>query len=155
VLKQRKRTGIHAASLLYALSVTCAQSQMPQQVNRNILEAVQRVQLAHDANHQVAAAEHLRTVTLETNSQLVGDREIHAIASLVDDRNDAVTYWVAEALGHFGQRARFIAPTLTEILDRRECMIAETSSVDMIRNTLKQIGSPAPPQNCSHYTLPR
>jgi hypothetical protein len=92
---------------------------------------------------------------LATDQNEINDRTVHAVASLLEYKNEAISYWVAEALGHFGARAKFAAPELRAILDERECVIAETSSVPMIRDTLKRIGEPAPERKCDHYILPK
>lgn len=85
----------------------------------------------------------------------IDDPTIHDLASLLDIRLDSIRYWIAEALGHFDSRAQFAAPELRRILAEEECVIAETSSQDMIRQTLERIGSPVPAKKCDHYILPR
>lgn len=92
---------------------------------------------------------------LATNPNAIDDKTVHAIASLLEAREEGIRYWVAEALGHFGVRAKFAVPKLRAILAERECMIAETSSVSMIRDTLERIGEPAPERKCDHYIVPK
>jgi hypothetical protein len=93
-------------------------------------------------------------VILAANANDIDDATIHATGSLLDTRYDSVRYWIAEALGYFGSRAQFAAPKLREILSERECVVAETSSVPMIRLTLEKIGTPVPPKKCDSYTIP-
>ena len=57
---------------------------------------------------------------LATYPNAIDDGTVHAVASLLKYRNDAIRYWIAEALGHFGARAKFAAPKLRAILDERE-----------------------------------
>jgi hypothetical protein len=117
--------------------------------------AIRLVRNAKGSNAKVDAAEHLRDEILATDASVIDDRTIHSVASLLDFNNDAISYWIVEALGHFGARARFAAPKLRSILDERECMVAESSSVSMVRDTLERIGEPAPERKCDHYTLPK
>lgn len=141
--------------ILFALRVPAltavAQISKTQQ---QVVKAVRYVWHAKGANQQVDAAQALRDIVLATDPITIDDRTIHTVASLLVLQNDATRYWVVEALGHFGSRARFVSPTLLRILNQRECMISETSSAPMIRDTLEQIGTPAPDRKCDHYLLP-
>ena len=119
-----------------------------------ILHAVDRVWRAKGANAMGIAAEHLRNTILVTDPKAIDDRTIHAIASLLEIQNEGIRYWVVESLGHFGPHAKFVSPKLLNILKKRECVIAETSSVPMIRDTLERIGTPAPERKCDHFVLP-
>ena len=120
-----------------------------------VMQAIQLVRSARGANAKVDAAQKLRNVVLAADQNAIDDKTVHALASLLECRNDAIRYWIAEALGHFGTRAKFAVPKPRAILDERECMIAETSSVPMIRDTLECIGEPAPVRKCDHYILPK
>jgi len=122
---------------------------------KQVVQAIQLVRSAKGAIARDNAARQLRNVVLATDPTTIDDETIHAIASLLQAREESIRYWIAEALGHFGARAKFAVPKLRAILDERECMIAETSSVGMIRDTLERIGEPAPERKCDHYILPK
>jgi hypothetical protein len=121
---------------------------------RRVVEAIQLVRSARGANKKVDAAQKIRNAVLAVDPNAIDDETVHAIASLLDYRNDAIRYWIAEALGHFRARAKFAAPKLRAILNERECIIAETSSISMIRDTLEKIGEPAPERKCAHHIVP-
>jgi hypothetical protein len=97
----------------------------------------------------------MRGIVLSTDPNVIDDRAIRSLVSLLDLQNDATRYWVAEAIGHFGSRARFASPKLLDFLNKRECVIAETSSVSMIRSTLERIGTPEPERNCMVLINPK
>ena len=145
-----------AALALFVLSmpILTATAQISN-TQHHVVHAVRNVWRAKGANQQVDAAQALRDIVLGADPTTIDDRTIHTVASLLVLKNDGIRYWVVEALGHFGPRARFISPTLLEILNKRECMISETSSVSMIRDTLAHIGTPAPDRKCDHYLLPQ
>lgn len=142
------------ATFIFFISAPPAAALVPQS-QRAVLPAIQRVRNAKGINAKVDAAEQLRGTVLATDPRAVDDRTIHEVASLLDYNNEAIRYWIAEALGHFGVRSKFAVPKLRAILDERECMIAETSSVSMIRDTLERIGEPAPERKCEYYILPK
>jgi hypothetical protein len=141
-------------SVLIVVSVRSASAQFPNP-NQRIARAIRLIRSSRSANAQVDAAQGLRNIVLDTDPRTVDDETVHSIASLLEFRNDAIRYWTAEALGHFGARAKFAAPKLRAILDERECVVAETSSVSMIRDTLEHIGEPASERKCDHYILPK
>jgi hypothetical protein len=141
-------------SVLIVVSVRNASAQAPNPHQR-IARAIRLIRSSRGANAQVDAAQGLRNTVLATDPTTVDDETVHSIASLLEFRNDAIRYWTAEALAHFGVRAKFAAPKLRAILDERECAVAETSSVSMIRDTLERIGEPAPERKCDHYILPK
>jgi hypothetical protein len=122
---------------------------------QRIIRAIELVRSAKGANAKVDAAQQLRNLVLATEANSVDDGTIHSVASLLDFNNEAIRYWIAEALGHFGARAKFAAPKLQAILSERECVVAETSSASMVRKTLENIGEPAPERKCDHYILPK
>ena len=119
-----------------------------------IAQDVRSVWRTKKINAKVDATKRLRGLVLATPSSEVDDQTIHSIASLLQIKNEAIRYWVAEALGHFGQRAKFAAPELIAIVNERECMIEQTSSLPRIRDTLAKIGSPVPERKCDHYIRP-
>src|SRR5580658_9911132 len=102
----------------------------------DVLHSIRRVRRTTGPNERTAAAEHLRDIVLATRAGEIDDPTIHDLASLLDIRLDSVRYWIAEALGHFDSRAQFAAPELRRILAGEECVIAESSSQDMIRQIL-------------------
>jgi hypothetical protein len=142
------------AAVLVFVNAKTAFARVPDSKQR-VVRAIRLVRSARGANAQVDAAQELRNIVLATDSSAIDDETVHSIASLLEFKNEAVRYWIAEALGHFGARAKFAVPRLRAILDERECMIAETSSVSMIRDTLERIGEPAPERKCGHYILPK
>jgi hypothetical protein len=120
--------------------------------SQQIIQAVARVRSAKGAYEKVREVKAMRGTVLLIAPDAINDRAMHAVASLLDYKNDAIRYWVVEALGHFGSRAKFVAPKLLKILKAQECVIAETSSVQMIRDTMERIGTPAPPERkCAHF----
>jgi hypothetical protein len=122
---------------------------------RQVVQAIQIFRSAKGPNEKVHAAEQVRNQVFATDTNSIDDRTLHAVASLLESDNDAVRYWIADALGHFSARAKFVVPKLRAILDERECMIAETSSVGIIRDALERIGEPAPERKCDRYILPK
>jgi hypothetical protein len=151
-------TGIKAiaGSMLIGLTLvsgTCAAHAKTAQ--SDVLHAIREVRKTTGPNEKMDAAEHLRDVVLAADANDIDDQAIHALASLLDIHLDSVRYWVAEALGHFGPRAKFAAPKLRRILSAEECVIAETSSEDMVRQTLERVGSPVPARKCDHAILPK
>jgi hypothetical protein len=122
---------------------------------QRIIRAIELVRSAKGANAKVDAAQQLRNLVLATEADSIDDGTIHSVASLLDFNNEAIRYWIAEALGHFGARAKFAVPKLQAILSERECVVAETSSASMVRRTLENIGEPAPERKCDHYILPK
>lgn len=141
-------------SVLIVVSVRSASAQAPNP-NQRIARAIRLIRSSRGVNAQVDAAQGLRNIVLTTDPRTIDDETVHSIASLLEFRNDAIRYWTAEALGHFGARAKFAAPKLRAILDERECVVAETSSVSMIRDTLERIGEPAPERKCDHHIRPK
>ncbi len=140
--------------LFLILSRQIAAASVPDSRQR-IVRAIELVRSAKGANAKVDAAQQLRNLVLATEANSIDDRTIHSVASLLDLNNEAIRYWIAEALGHFGARAKFAAPRLRAILSERECVVAETSSAPMVRKTLEDIGEPAPERKCDHYILPK
>jgi HEAT repeat protein len=138
--------------LFVSVHSTFARSSAPQ---RQVVQAIRVFRSAKGAIARDNAARQLRDVVFAADPKTIDDETIHAMASLLQSREESVRYWIAEALGHFGVRAKFAVPQLRAILDERECMIAETSSVGMIRDTLERIGEPAPQRKCDHYILPK
>jgi hypothetical protein len=136
------------------LSRQIATASVPDSEQR-IIRAIELVRSAKGANAKVDAAQQVRNLVLATEASSIDDATIHSIASLLKLNNEAIRYWIAEALGHFGARAKFAAPKLRAILSERECVVAETSSASMVRKTLQRIGEPAPVRKCDHYTLPK
>jgi hypothetical protein len=156
VLRDRSyKFGMKAMAMLFVLSWVPKMAAVSPAHQIDVVHAIRRVREISGPNEKTAAAEHLRDIVLTTRASDIDDQTIHAMASLLSIRLGSVSYWVTEALGHFGPRANFVAPKLRRILAESECVISETSSEDMIRDTLERIGSPAPPKKCDRYILPK
>jgi hypothetical protein len=155
-MSRRRFSVIFTVIVVFALLMSgqIATARVPNSEQR-IVRAIERVRSAKGANAKVDAAQQLRNLVLATDAASIDDGTIHSVASLLDFNNEAIRYWIAGALGHFGTRARFAAPRLRAILAERECVVAETSSVSMVRDTLERIGEPAPARKCDHYILPK
>jgi len=147
--------GIKSLAMLLVLSWVPKMAAVAPAHQIDVVHAIRRVRVISGPNEKTAAAEHLRDIVLTTRASDIDNQTIRALASLLSIRLGAVRYWVAEALGHFGPRAQFVAPKLRRILAESECVISETSSEDMIRDTLERIGSPAPPKRCDSYIFPK
>ena len=141
-------------ALVLFLAAPTAFARVPDSQLR-IARAIQLVRSAEGSNSRVDAAEQLRNLVFGTDASGIDDGTIHAVASLLEFNNDATRYWIAEALGHFGSRASFAVPKLLSILKEEECVIKETSSEGVIRDTLERIGQPAPREKCKHYLSPK
>jgi len=90
---------------------------------RQVVRAIQVFRSAKGVIARDNAARQLRNVVLAADPRTIDDETIHAIASLLQAREESIRYWIAEALGHFGARAKFAVPKLRTILDERECVI--------------------------------
>ena len=133
------------------LSVCAAGQAAPQQpLERQLSETIAKIRNGKTSNSRTDASEHLATLIRRIDPRKVDDTTLTEIISLLDTQEDSVRFWVADALGHFGPRAKVAVPRLLKILSEVECQRASLTSEPAIRLALVRIGeTPPPPPDCN------
>jgi hypothetical protein len=118
-------------------------------INKQLLNAIAKVQKAKTPAARYKAAERLGAITYEKDCSGVKDKTIQALISLLDIEDDGVRMWVASDLGDIGPRAKAAAPKLISILSVSDCMTWDHSSASTIPIALKRMGVDPPTRNCN------
>lgn len=80
------------------------------------------------------------------NLNKVDKRDIEGLASMLNESDDSISFWVAIALSHIGQRAALAVPLLQQRLDYVSCIrtngvAPEFSSAQAIHAAFLKIGA--------------
>lgn len=115
---------------------------------KQFAEAISIVRTGKDSTVRAEAAKHLFELTRGDSSKHLDDKSISAVASLLDENDDSVRYWVARSLGNFGPRAKIAVPKLMDLLPKVDCLKGDKTSASGIRFALTQIGIAPPEPTC-------
>jgi hypothetical protein len=116
---------------------------------QQIQEAVTRVATMKDqAFWESDKGEYLDHLTKRIDPNLVDDKTLASMESLLDSDNDLIRYWGAIALGNLGPRAKQAIPKLSQVFRTADCLNGPITSADAIIYAFERIGVKPPSRIC-------
>lgn len=141
------RISVIASALICLLSARAgATSDVVAQ--REVREAIAKIQNGESLTARTDAAEHLAELTRRMDPNKLDDTTLAELISLLDTSEDSVRGWVAGALGNLGTRAKAAVPKLLHLLPEVDCLRGSLTSAPVVRLALVRMGEMPPAQAC-------
>jgi hypothetical protein len=112
---------------------------------KQLAQIIAEVRKGKTAKVRTAAAMQLEKRISQLNPDVIDDKTISELASLLNTPEDSVRLWVAVSLGDIGSRAKMAAPALLQLLPEVDCLRGSLTSAPAIRAALNRIGVQPPP----------